>query len=135
MDMQPGDRIRELREAKRYTREVLANKVGITPKFLYEIERGRRSFSAVNLLGLAQALSVSCDYIMLGEQREKELSLGEKEISLGEKDVSVGDANISDEQKQGIAKLINTLESLEPEKIKRIQELLETLDAICDMVV
>lgn len=111
--MQPGDRIRELREAKHYTREALANEVGISTKFLYEIERGRRSFSAVNLLGLAQALSVSCDYIMLGEQREKDISL---------------------EQKQGIAKLINTLESLEPEKIKRIQELLETLDAICDMV-
>ena len=68
MDIQPGDRIRQLREAKHYTREKLADEVGITSKFLYEIEKGRRSFSAINLVGLAQALSVSCDYIMLGEQ-------------------------------------------------------------------
>lgn len=74
MDMQPGDRIRQLREAKHYTRDKLADEVGITSKFLYEIEKGRRSFSAINLVGLAQALSVSCDYIMLGEQGDKNLS-------------------------------------------------------------
>ena len=74
MDMQPGDRIRQLREAKRYTRDKLAEEVGITSKFLYEIEKGRRSFSAINLVGLAQALSVSCDYIMLGEQGDRAIS-------------------------------------------------------------
>ena len=71
MDMQPGDRIRQLREAKHYTRDRLAQEVGITSKFLYEIEKGRRNFSAINLVGLAQALSVSCDYIMLGEQGDR----------------------------------------------------------------
>lgn len=74
MDMQPGDRIRQLREAKHYTRDRLADEVGITSKFLYEIEKGRRSFSAINLVGLAQALSVSCDYIMLGEQGDRAIS-------------------------------------------------------------
>ena len=74
MDMQPGDRIRELREAKHYTRDRLADEVGITSKFLYEIEKGRRSFSAINLVGLARALSVSCDYIMLGEQEARAVS-------------------------------------------------------------
>ena len=71
MDIQPGDRIRQLREAKHYTRDRLADEVGITSKFLYEIEKGRRSFSAINLVGLARALSVSCDYIMLGEQGDR----------------------------------------------------------------
>ena len=89
MDMQPGDRIRELREAKHYTREALANEVGISTKFLYEIERGRRSFSAVNLLGLAQALSVSCDYIMLGEQRDIGIPQRDEGISQGNEDMSL----------------------------------------------
>ena len=74
MDIQPGDRIRQLREAKHYTRDRLADEVGITSKFLYEIEKGRRSFSAINLVGLARALSVSCDYIMLGEQEGSTIS-------------------------------------------------------------
>ena len=79
MDMQPGDRIRQLREAKHYTRDRLAQEVGITSKFLYEIEKGRRNFSAINLVGLAQALSVSCDYIMLGEQGVRTISPEETE--------------------------------------------------------
>ena len=81
MDIQPGDRIRQLREAKHYTRDKLADKVGITSKFLYEIEKGRRNFSAINLVGLAQALSVSCDYIMLGEQGDRAVSPEETEDS------------------------------------------------------
>ena len=35
-----GNRIRLLRERKRYTRENLAEKAGISSKFLYEIEIG-----------------------------------------------------------------------------------------------
>lgn len=105
MDMQPGVRIRQLREAKHYTRDKLADEVGITSKFLYEIERGGRNFSAETLCRLAQALSVSCDYIMLGENEEE----------------------------QGIARLIYTLEKIGPTKLHRIQTLLETLDAVCDI--
>ena len=65
-----GERIRILREINNYTREFFAEKVGISPKFLYEIEIGRKGFSADTLCRIASALSVSCDYIMYGESND-----------------------------------------------------------------
>ena len=39
-----GYRIRELREMHNYTREEIAEMVEISPKFLYEIESGKKDF-------------------------------------------------------------------------------------------
>ncbi len=61
-----GQRIRNLREVNRYTREKLAELPEISPKFLYEIEVGAKGFSADTLSRIASALSVSCDYILSG---------------------------------------------------------------------
>lgn len=44
-----GQRIRNLREVNRYTREKLAELAEISPKFLYEIEVGAKGFSADTL--------------------------------------------------------------------------------------
>ena len=41
-----GYRIRELREMHNYTREEMAEMVEISPKFLYEIESGKKGFSS-----------------------------------------------------------------------------------------
>lgn len=61
-----GERICTARKRKCYTREMLAQKSGISSKFLYEIEQGKKRFSADVLCRIAEALSVSCDYIMFG---------------------------------------------------------------------
>lgn len=62
-----GNRIRTLREVNRYTREEFAEIANISPKFLYEIETGQKGFSAEILYKIAKGLSVSCDYILAGE--------------------------------------------------------------------
>ena len=62
-----GLRIRELREVNRYTREQFSEIVGISPKFLYEIETGQKGFSADTLYRISRGLSVSCEYILSGE--------------------------------------------------------------------
>jgi len=62
-----GQRIRELREKAGYSREKLSEMSGIGPKFLYEIETGKKGMSAYTLLSIAQALNVSCDYILTGK--------------------------------------------------------------------
>ena len=67
-DIHIGTRIRELREIQNYTREAFAEKIEISSKFLYEIETGKKGFSADTLCRISQALSVSCDYIMFGEE-------------------------------------------------------------------
>ena len=70
------NRIRELREMHNYTREGMAEMVEISPKFLYEIESGKKGFSSDVLCKIARTLTVSCDYIMYGE--EHSLRNGEK---------------------------------------------------------
>lgn len=77
-----GKRIMGLRKLNHYTREELAEKAGVSSKFLYEIEMGRKSFSANVLCRLADSLSVSCDYIML---RDKQYSLKECYVDVDDK--------------------------------------------------
>ena len=61
-----GERIKALRSKRGYSRKCLAEKAGISEKFLYEIELGKKGFSAMNLLNLSKALEASLDYIMTG---------------------------------------------------------------------
>ncbi len=102
-DRYVGERIRELREIQSYTREALAEKVDISSKFLYEIETGRKGFSADVLCRLSRALSVSCDYIMLGK----------------------------DFSRQGSEQITCVLEALGHQQVSRIQNVLLLLSDIC----
>lgn len=101
-----GGRIRELREIQNYTREGLAEKIDISAKFLYEIEMGKKGFSADILCRISRALLVSCDYIMLGE----------------------------DPGGYSKEKIICVLEKLEPKQTSRIQDILKILYEMCDVI-
>lgn len=103
-NVQIGARIRELREIQHYTREGLAEKVDISAKFLYEIEAGKKGFSAETLCRISKALSVSCDYIMLGEEKEH----------------------------RGSEKIICVLEMLEPKQVSRMKDLIRILCDMCE---
>ena len=103
---QVGDRIRELRELQNYTREALAEKVDISAKFLYEIETGKKGFSAEILCRISKALSVSCDYIMLGEDN----------------------AHHSKE------KISCVLEMLEPKQVSKMQDIVKILYEMCKVL-
>lgn len=63
-------RIQKLRNEYGLTREELAEMVGISAKHLYEIETGRKGFSAGVLYRIAKALGVGCDSIMIGEKEK-----------------------------------------------------------------
>lgn len=98
-DKKIGERIRELREIQNFTREGFSEKVGISAKFLYEIEVGKKGFSADTLCRIAKALSVSCDYIMYGEEKEH----------------------------RSKEKIVSVLEMLEPRQISKMQDILKIL--------
>lgn len=66
MDEAVGKRIQDLRESRNYTREYLAEKIEISSKFLYEIEKNKRGFSSETLLKLSKEFEVSSDYILTG---------------------------------------------------------------------
>ncbi len=103
-NIQIGERIRELREVQNYTREGFAEKVDISSKFLYEIETGKKGFSADTLCRISKSLSVSCDYIMFGEEH------GHFETQI----------------------LIEEIESLEPVQINQMRMILRILYQMCD---
>ena len=75
-----GERIAYLRVANHYTREVLAELIGISPKFLYEIETGKKGFSADTLYKISMTLGVSSDYILTGRVRGEGINQGIVEL-------------------------------------------------------
>ena len=127
-----GYRIRELREMHNYTREEMAEMVEISPKFLYEIESGKKGFSSEILCKIAwtwngvsgsggtetdratseilckiaRKFTVSCDYIMYGE--EQSLKISEKMYCI--------------------------LKQVETKQIIKIQSILKLLIEICDAI-
>lgn len=68
MYLNAGRRIRELREKEGFTREQLAEIVGISEKHLYEIEVNGKGFSAKVLFDISQKLKSSADYILEGKK-------------------------------------------------------------------
>lgn len=61
-----GERIRKNRELLGMTRDQLSEKMGITTKFLSDVEYGYRGLSLKNLCKISQILGVSADYLLLG---------------------------------------------------------------------
>lgn len=66
-------RIQRLREQYGLTREEMAELVGISAKHIYEIETGRKGFSAGVLYKIATAFGVDCDYIMAGKKDRNDM--------------------------------------------------------------
>jgi transcriptional regulator with XRE-family HTH domain len=64
-----GDRLRRVREEKRLSQADLAERTGFQPSAISHFESGRRAPSFDNLKRLADALSVTIDFLM-GRQTE-----------------------------------------------------------------
>lgn len=99
---QAGERIRQVRKMKGYSRDRLAEQAGISSKFLYEIEQGKKRFSAEALCHIAEVLDVSCDYIMRGNV-------------------------VSDDDKTGIAEVISLFDINQQRKLVPILKLVNEL--------
>ena len=66
-------RIRKLRKMRGMTRVELGEKCNVTEKFIYEIEAGRKGFSAATLYDISNVLGVCSDYILTGEKLERHI--------------------------------------------------------------
>ena len=64
-----GKRIQQQRELLGYTREELAEKADITPRFCYDLELGQKGMSVDTLCKLKSALHINIDYLLFGEQK------------------------------------------------------------------
>ena len=68
-----GGRIKKQRLLMGYSREKLAELVGITPRYCYDIELGLKNMSTQILCNLAVSLNVSTDYLLFGQQTRCDL--------------------------------------------------------------
>ncbi|MHB9096074.1 MAG: helix-turn-helix domain-containing protein [Eubacteriales bacterium] len=59
-----GERIRAERMSHKMTQEALAEKANISVSFLGQIERGERKPSLETVVGVANALGVTVDYLL-----------------------------------------------------------------------
>ena len=105
-----GFRIRNLREANGYTRDALAARIEISTKFLYEIEMGKKGFSAEVLFRLSQKLAISTDYLLTGV------------------DGSVGSRGCVIPRK-----MVDTIKCFSPYQMGNLQKVLQTMQEMCTM--
>ncbi len=63
-----GRRVRSQREAIHMTRSQLAARLGVSSKFIADIEYGDKGLSIQNLYKMAQVLHLSADYILAGDR-------------------------------------------------------------------
>lgn len=59
-----GERTRARRNMLKITRENLAEKINVSPRFLADVESGKVGVSIETLKNLSIALNVSCDYLL-----------------------------------------------------------------------
>lgn len=64
-----GNTIKESRLLHNYTREYLAELADISPKFLYEVETGKKGCSSYVLYRISNALGLKIDYIIWGDSK------------------------------------------------------------------
>ena len=74
-----GARVRQRRKALGYTREYIAERANISVQFLFDIEKGKKSMTAMTIVNLAEALSVSIDFLLLGTEKKGERQSAEWE--------------------------------------------------------
>lgn len=65
-----GTRIKICRKIKKFTQETLAEKIDVSPHYIYEIERGSKTMSLETLILISESLNVSVDYLLFGHQKD-----------------------------------------------------------------
>jgi transcriptional regulator with XRE-family HTH domain len=76
-EMKVGERIREVRKAKRIRQKVLARMVGISPGALTNFEKGRRRISLDWLHRIAEALDTPVAYFLPDEKDKSRATPGD----------------------------------------------------------
>lgn len=84
-----GERIRQLRKERGWSQNDLAEKLGVDPGQISRYENGHIAPSADAIVRLAEALDVSCDYLLVEDAprrpfRAPEHALGEHLTGLDE---------------------------------------------------
>ena len=96
-----GLRIREIRESLRLSREKFSEKCDISPSFLADIERGKKSLTAKTVYKICAAYNISADYIVLGHKEGFDRDIGIEVLN-----------SFNDEQLEHIIKILYEIRNL-----------------------
>ncbi len=77
-----GMRIKSSRKQKHLTQEKLAERLDVSPHYIYELERGVKTMSLYTLNDLSNCLEVSSDYLLYGKPNTYSDSLPEDALSV-----------------------------------------------------
>lgn len=83
-----GENTKQFRNKKHMTREQLAEKIDVSPRFLADLEAGKTGVSLSTLKSLCLALDVTADSLLglsASPADERRLSLQKKVLSVDEK--------------------------------------------------
>jgi len=97
-----GIRIKNLRRARGYSQERLAERIGINPKYLSSIERGQENPTLDLFIGLAQGLKVDLHEIFQIEHEGKQTKILRGELK----------ALLAEVKDQELARTIRLLQAL-----------------------
>ncbi len=76
-----GEKIRTRRNMLTMSRETLAEKIGVSPRFLADVESGKVGVSIETLKNLSIALNISCDYLLGLNEKDNTSELVRNEFS------------------------------------------------------
>ena len=80
-----GERIKELRAARRMTRQQLAEQIGLSVDALRKIEAGVNGAKIDTLISIAELFHITLDYLVCGSQSMSEVD--DLRVGLKEKQV------------------------------------------------
>ena len=113
MDLTIPQRIRRLRREKEIAGADIAKKLGISPQYYYELEKGKKRLSSEHLKVIAECLSVSSDYLLgLDEDIQK-------------KDDQLNMKELIEDGAEGFKQLHWDGVPLTPEDLQKTKEILE----------
>lgn len=95
-----GNRIKMCRKSQKLTQEALAERINVSPHYIYEIERGSKTMSLPVLILLSQVLHVSTDYLLFGQQQEASLPADELVLLID---------RLSVDQRKAVTKMLSTI--------------------------
>lgn len=116
------NRIRKIRKEKGIAGTTVADILGITPQYYYEIERGKKRLSANMATELAAYFGVKIDYL-LGQIEENEQTNSSVSANTINSNYSIDELRILDEMKK-FPVFFNDLAS-DPSKLKKVIKMWE----------
>ncbi|BFH11122.1 helix-turn-helix domain-containing protein [Bacillus cereus] len=117
-----GTRIREIRKALKKSGTEVANKLGISSPYYYDIEKGKRNLNAELAVKLAEIFGVSVDYLLGVDDTDpvdsrneleflRKLDLSDKEL-LEQFDLQLDGVPVTDEEAKNVIAFLRTMRQM-----------------------